>query len=609
MKKLFLLASILVYSISSIAQYAETDVEKYLKAYSDLAIQEQIKFQIPASIKLAQGILETGAGRSELAQNAHNHFGIKCKNNWTGSTYNYDDDAKGECFRKYDNPQQSYLDHSQFLLTNKRYAVLFEIDPVNYKDWAYQLKNCGYATKASYAEDLIRVIEKYNLQEYTLLAMRTAERDQKVATKTIQEESKPQPTIAKNPEKIIAKNEAPPVYSDKPVQEKAYYSGTTLHGLKGFYARKGDMLLAEAIKHNIRYPLLLSYNDLKDEPLPYDMFIYLENKRKSGSRPYITVRANDRLHLISQQEGVQLASLREYNRLEVGEEPEEGERLYLQERASNKPKIRGPILLAKVENEGTPVPSNEPELIALNPEDLDPEEQDEDDGLDETLEEENEIIITENDANEEGETEEKVVSVPKSEVATPTQVIEKPVQEDFRSVKKNEVETTPSALEELKRKMDRTVYSDQDAVPRTPSKQNDIPIATEAKAPPTKNILSTDKKELNRSPKQNTAPSSAPTVKNKVSVSPSTALNDHMKLVKEGRVPNYIPKQSGVEHTVAPAPKKAPAKKSPAKKTPVKKAPAKKTTTTQKASTKKSTPAKKPAAKKPAAKKPAAKKK
>lgn len=564
MKKLFLLASIILYSLYAQAQYAESDVERYLKTYSDLAIQEQIKYQIPASIKLAQGILETGAGKSELAKNANNHFGIKCKSNWTGSTYNYDDDAKGECFRKYDNPQQSYEDHSQFLLTNKRYAILFDIDPVNYKDWAYQLKNCGYATKASYAEDLIRVVEKYNLQEYTLLAMRTAEKNKKVAAKPKEEAPKPEPQVKKIPEKVIAKNEAPPVvYSDKPTSEQPYYTTTTLHGLKGFYARKGDMLLAEAIKHKIRYPILLSYNDLQDEPLPYDMFIYLENKKKAGSRPFITVRAQDRLHLISQQEGVQLASLREYNRLDVGEEPEEGERLYLQVRASHKPKIRGPQLLTKIENEGSPSPTKtEPELVALNLEELDPEEQDEDDGIDETVEEENETTVVQETSTE------NAVEAPE-----PTQVeevlvqtVEKPVQEDFRTIKKEETKPASNALEELKRKMDRTVYSDQDAVPRTAPKQNEVTTAPKQNVPPTKNILSTDKKNLNRSPKQNIAPTPAPNTRRNTNKSPSLALNAHMQLVKEGRVPAYVPKQSGVEHTVAPTPKKAPVKKAPVRK-------------------------------------------
>ena len=134
-------------------------------------MQEQKRSGIPASITLAQGIHETSAGNSELATNANNHFGIKCKKSWTGETYSYTDDAPDECFRKYGSPEQSYVDHSDYLSTSPRYAVLFTYKPTDYASWAHGLKKCGYATNPRYAQILIRLVEEYQLQEYTYAAI------------------------------------------------------------------------------------------------------------------------------------------------------------------------------------------------------------------------------------------------------------------------------------------------------------------------------------------------------------------------------------------------------------------------------------------------------
>lgn len=134
-------------------------------------MEEQQRTGIPASIKLAQAVLESGAGSGELALRSNNHFGIKCKKNWTGATTYYDDDERGECFRSYDSVAFSFRDHSDFLRAGPHYAFLFELDLTDYKAWANGLKKAGYATNPRYPEKLIGIIETYNLHAYTLLAL------------------------------------------------------------------------------------------------------------------------------------------------------------------------------------------------------------------------------------------------------------------------------------------------------------------------------------------------------------------------------------------------------------------------------------------------------
>ena len=141
-------------------------VEIYINDYKDLAIEHMNIYGIPASIKLAQGILESGSGKSELAVNSNNHFGIKCHSNWEGERTYYDDDEKNECFRKYKLVKDSYIDHSLFLSNKGRYSSLFNLKITDYKGWAKGLKKAGYATDPEYANNLIRLIEKYYLFDF-----------------------------------------------------------------------------------------------------------------------------------------------------------------------------------------------------------------------------------------------------------------------------------------------------------------------------------------------------------------------------------------------------------------------------------------------------------
>jgi flagellum-specific peptidoglycan hydrolase FlgJ len=158
---------------AQITQRQRVNVQEYIKRFSPIAIEEMHRTGVPASIKLAQGISESGAGSSRLAVEGNNHFGIKCKKEWTGPTISHTDDLPNECFRKYASPEESYRDHSDFLRTRSHYAFLFQLDPLDYKGWAYGLKKAGYATAPQYPQALLQVIELYELYQYDRMGQQT----------------------------------------------------------------------------------------------------------------------------------------------------------------------------------------------------------------------------------------------------------------------------------------------------------------------------------------------------------------------------------------------------------------------------------------------------
>jgi LysM repeat protein len=162
---------LLMFSLRSVAQLREDAINEYINTYQTLAIEEMKRSGVPASITLAQGILETDAGKSDLVISSNNHFGIKCKSIWKGEKVYHDDDSRGECFRKYPTAADSYSDHSDYLRYSPRYASLFKLDAENYVGWAKGLRAAGYATNPRYAEILINYIEKYNLNQYTLIVI------------------------------------------------------------------------------------------------------------------------------------------------------------------------------------------------------------------------------------------------------------------------------------------------------------------------------------------------------------------------------------------------------------------------------------------------------
>lgn len=173
MKKI--VSAILLVLFTAVAFPQRVTIPQYINRYKDIAIQEMRRTGVPASITLAQGILESESGNGDLVKRSNNHFGIKCKLDWKGDRVYHDDDESGECFRKYDSAVQSYIDHSDFLKSRPHYASLFQLEPSDYKGWAYGLKKAGYATNPKYAVLLIKTIEDYHLNDYTLIALNDSE--------------------------------------------------------------------------------------------------------------------------------------------------------------------------------------------------------------------------------------------------------------------------------------------------------------------------------------------------------------------------------------------------------------------------------------------------
>lgn len=314
----------------------EQDVNNYIERFRELAIKEQLRSGIPAAITLAQGIHESAAGKSELATIGNNHFGIKCKSNWEGETMAHDDDARQECFRKYPSAEQSYLDHSDFLKSSNRYHFLFDIELTDYHGWSSGLKRAGYATNPAYVKRLDDVIEKYNLQQYTYEGIQRANQ---TPGEIIPSQDKPATPLATNT------STTSPAILQAPQDAKTYYKG-----LKGFWANKGDMLLSAAMEKNIRYAKLLALNDLSDAPLENKMFIFTEKKRKIGTEEFHTVKIDENMLLIAQREAIQLDQLLTYNNLINGQEPEVGEKIYLQYASPRTPQLRKKFL-ASLEND------------------------------------------------------------------------------------------------------------------------------------------------------------------------------------------------------------------------------------------------------------------
>lgn len=327
-----------------------TNVLDYIANYRSIAIREMSRTGVPASITLAQGILETEAGRSDLVQRSNNHFGIKCKSSWTGDRVYHDDDAKGECFRAYTAAEESYKDHSDYLRTSERYASLFKLDPEDYKGWAHGLKRAGYATNPQYAYILIRYIENYGLQDYTLIALgkKTAPEDLDLrATASVRRET-PGPAGVEVSKKAYNNDRQ---MSAGTANMPQYPEGEfRFNETRAVFARSGTPLLSLADRFNVKLGWLLEFNDLDPgtESLPMDQLVFLQRKRKHGQNDLHVVKSGETLHAISQSEGLRLESLRSYNKLEPGMEPAVGETLYLRGSAPERPRLE----------EGMPIPTS-----------------------------------------------------------------------------------------------------------------------------------------------------------------------------------------------------------------------------------------------------------
>ena len=303
------LVSIIACFIITTVNAQRMTVEEYIATYKDAAIAQMKRLGVPASIILAQGLLETECGNSDLVKRSNNHFGIKCKSTWTGESVRHTDDAPNECFRKYNSAADSYKDHSDYLYYTPRYASLFKLQSTDYRGWAYGLKAAGYATNPRYPQILISNIEKYNLQQYN--EPLSAESQNAINAKLGVQDPKMEPAIVAAAEPKKELNVFQKLFSNKKNKSNQYFNR-----LKAVMAFNGTSLLAIATEHDIALAKLLEFNDLfTDGLVKGDQWIYLEKKHKEGNRDLYTALENETLHDVSQNNGVQLAMLAIYNQI------------------------------------------------------------------------------------------------------------------------------------------------------------------------------------------------------------------------------------------------------------------------------------------------------
>ena len=299
-----------VLNVATLLGQQKLSREEYIRRYKGLAVEEMDIYGIPASIKMAQALLESDNGNGRLAREANNHFGIKCKSTWTGATISHDDDTAGECFRKYASVEDSYRDHSDFLDRSERYQDLFKLDPLDYKGWAYGLKQAGYATNPQYAELLIKIIEDNRL--YLLDEGRDID-----------------PQIMGNrPDKQALIAEEIPHAAPADIVDIDNYS-VSVQGRKGGHTvyqnngsqfvvlREGETLSSVAGEFGLSEKKLAKYNDFDagTQPRPGDMvYIRAKNKRSQNGKLIHIAKDGETLHGISQMYGIRLKNLCSINR-------------------------------------------------------------------------------------------------------------------------------------------------------------------------------------------------------------------------------------------------------------------------------------------------------
>ena len=347
MKKLILIFSIALFSNIQ-AQTWKTE-DQYIQRFAQYAVEEMELYNIPASITLAQGLLETGGGQSRLAQEGKNHFGIKCKENWTGKTMKHTDDAPNECFRVYEDPRESYRDHSLFLVNRPFYKNLFQLDPKDYNAWAHGLKKAGYATNPRYAYILIDKIEKYKLYEfdnttkdqvyYAVLKMYPglnndvafmAQMDQnkansKVTPPTVKTtyEQTSYAQYQKDANKQSETLSAPALL--KNILVKNHPNG----GMKFFVVPVDTDVATISNKFGISEKKLIKFNELNSNALKKNDIIFLDKKSSSGNVDTYKTEIGEDMHDIAQKFGIKLSKLYSKNRMDEGQQPRVGQIIYL----------------------------------------------------------------------------------------------------------------------------------------------------------------------------------------------------------------------------------------------------------------------------------------
>ena len=300
----------------------KTTPKEYIQTYKGDAIKEMKRSGVPASITLAQGMLESGYGNSELAKNANNHFGIKCHSSWTGPIYRLDDDKKDECFRKYKTVWQSYRDHSDFLKGSRRYAFLFDLKMTDYKGWCRGLKKAGYATNKKYANLLIDMVERYDLNRFV----------QKNKFRTTNRKNKLHDKVKDNRDN--RSNARLEVEGNDDFEITIGKSGNQIkksaNWINYIEVKKGDTYYNISKQFNIPLSRLLKYNDCNsDTLLQIGSAVYLQPKRSRGTQKIYIFQSGDNLYRISQKFGIKLKHLYKRNNWQGGYCPKEGEKIYL----------------------------------------------------------------------------------------------------------------------------------------------------------------------------------------------------------------------------------------------------------------------------------------
>ena len=282
--------------------YRKNTTPEYIDQYKDLAVKEMKRVGIPASITMAQGILESGNGNSTLARKSNNHFGIKCHNDWKGKRVYHDDDAKGDCFRKYKTVYESYIDHSKFLSDKQRYARLFDLKVTDYKGWAKGLKKAGYATDPKYAHRLIDIIENNKL--YLL--------DENKYWK------KPESSASGNDNFVIT-----------PFNTHIIEYNNSIKYIK---VEDGDTFKSVSEEFGLRPWELYHYNDLPNTANMQDhRYIYIQGKKGKAhkSHEYHTIKEGETLQYISQKYGIKISKLIKFNKLKAEAKLKTGDKLNL----------------------------------------------------------------------------------------------------------------------------------------------------------------------------------------------------------------------------------------------------------------------------------------
>lgn len=321
----------LLVSVANFAQAQNQDYLNYIEQYKDVAIREMERAGIPASIKLAQALLESGAGKSDLARRANNHFGIKCNKEWDGKTFykkddDYDDKGRliESCFRSYKNPEASFIAHSEFLLDPtkyERYGFLFRLEPTDYKRWARGLRSAGYATDPRYANRLIDLIERYNLHQYDLM-LPTGKSEDVIVNDEVYPGEPVNGFMVNNDVKYVI------AFDNEPLEEIAKRTFTSVSSLLNYNEelRSGDQRLPEGRK------------------------VYIQPKRNSyrGKQTWHYVEPGETMAEISNKYAIDLSKLYERNLMQIGDQPVAKERIKIRGgKVDNAPKLKADV--AKVE--------------------------------------------------------------------------------------------------------------------------------------------------------------------------------------------------------------------------------------------------------------------